>query len=205
MLESCFDQAGSLKDDEFNVLADKFRSIIYAYANKYYLPGGDVDDLFQWGLIGLYKAVLSYQENGPYSFEFIAKINIKNMIKSSVTMANRKKHWAINSSWSLGYTTHNSESENTREYIDRLLVQHQIQDPLEIVINQETVKKIKGFIDGHLSYNERRIILLYIKGYKPRHISEKLASDPKIVDNALQRARKKLSNYLSPIERKAEA
>ncbi|SMC70550.1 sigma-70 family RNA polymerase sigma factor [Sporomusa malonica] len=202
MLESCFDQTGSLKDTEFNLLANKFRSTIQAYSNKYYLPGGDTDDLYQWGLLGLYKAVLTYQKNRPYSFDLIAKVNIRNMIKSSVTMANRKKHWAINSSRSFNYTPHNSGSECTQEYIDRLFVQNRIQDPLEVIINQETTTMIASFIDGHLSHTERKVILLYIKGYKQRHISDKLASDPKIVDNALQRARKKLFNYLNSIERR---
>lgn len=49
MLTHCFDSSGMILDDEFNRLVRKFKKLIYAHAHRYYLPGGDVDDLYQIG------------------------------------------------------------------------------------------------------------------------------------------------------------
>ncbi len=196
MLKSCFDNVGDINNEEFNRIVAKFRKIIYSYANKYYLPGGDIDDLYQWGLLGLYNAILHFDEDGIYTFDFIAKINIRNMIKSAITTANRKKHMVANYACSLYYTGDDNNAGNNVRLIDRLVTEKRTQDPLEVVTDKESVQKILRFIEGNLSDNERRIMKLYIRGFKQRHISEQLNFDPKVVDNAIQRARKKLSNYL---------
>lgn len=196
MLTPCFDSQGALKDDVFDNLVKEYRAIIYNYANKYYLPGGEAEDLYQWGLIGLYKAVLEYREDKLYSFELIARVNIKNAMKVAVRMANRQKHLALNSSVSLYYVDEHLNLNASREYIDHLVVEDWSQNPLETAIAQETVNKIKKFINNCLSESERSVILLYIKGYKQRHIAQKLNFQPKFVDNALQRARKKIYHFI---------
>lgn len=196
MLKACFDNTGDIINDEFDRVVAKYKKIIYFYANRYYLPGGDIDDLYQWGLLGLYNASLHFDENGIYSFDFIAKINIRNMIKSAITNANRKKHMMANCACSLYYAGDDSQSGGNLKLIDRLVQENRTQDPLEVITDQESVQKIMRFIDGRLSDVERRIMKLYIRGFKQRHISEQLNFDPKVVDNAIQRARKKLYNYL---------
>ncbi|WP_425058943.1 RNA polymerase sigma-H factor [Sporomusa carbonis] len=202
MLKYCFDDAGSLDNEKFNCLVGKFRKIIYAYANNYYLPGGDVDDLYQWGLLGLYKAVLQYEDNSRHSFDLIARINIKNMIKSAITMANRKKHMAANYAWSLHQASDDNGPDGNMKLVYRLGVDNEIRDPLELIIDNESVQKIKEAINSRLSSTERRIMMLYMSGYKQRYISGKLNFEPKVIDNAIQRARKKLSDYLLPGKKK---
>ena len=197
MLRSCFDSQGTIKNDVFDELVQEYRPMIYSYAKKYYLPGGEAEDLYQWGLIGLYKAVLKYEESEPYSFNFIASINIKNMIKTSLTMANRQKHLAMNTSLSLCYVDDAYKSNDSREYMDRVVLSStHTQDPLEVVVAQESANRIQHVIDNRLSKSERSIVLLYVKGYKQRHIAEELNYHPKFVDNALQRARKKIHHFV---------
>ncbi|CUH96997.1 hypothetical protein P22_3123 [Propionispora sp. 2/2-37] len=196
MLSSCFDSSGKLIDEEFNRLVKRFSHCIYAYANKYYLPGGDADDLYQWGLLGLYKAVRRYDENGKYSFDIIAIINIKNMMKSAIKMANREKHKIANRAYSLQYISEYQEKNgNKKELMDKLIVERTEDDPLAKLADKETVERMMKIIDMRLSHNERQIMKLYIIGYKQRHISEKLNVDHKMVDNAIQRAKKKLAIY----------
>lgn len=196
MLNYCFDSSGTIIDEKFDQLAKRFKNIIYAHAHKYYLPGGDIDDLYQWGLLGLYKAVMRYDENGKYNFDVIAIINIKNMMKSAIKTANRNKHKAANSACSLYYTGDELTQDSGMKLVDRLVVEKRTEDPLNLIADKESVETIMQFIDTHLSQNERKIFKLYIIGYKQRHISEKLNFDPKVVDNAIQRARKKLSKHL---------
>ncbi|SHJ22120.1 sigma-70 family RNA polymerase sigma factor [Propionispora hippei] len=191
MLTCCFDDSGNIIEEEFNRIVKRFRNSIYAYANRYYLPGGDVDDLYQWGLLGLYKAVLHYVPNEKYSFEVTALINIKNMMKSAIRMANRNKHKAANTACSLYFSGDNG----TDEFLDRLILDQRLDDPLAVILDRETVETMLRVIESYLTDRERSIIKLYICGYKPRHISEKLQCKPKTVDNAIQRVRRKLAKY----------
>ena len=196
MLKSCFDNSGNFIDDKFSCLVSAFRTTIYAHAKKYYLPGGDLDDLYQWGLLGLYKAVLCYDEDGPYKFDIIANINIKNMMRSAIKMANRKKHWAVNCACPLYQTGNDSMPNSNVKLIERLELENWTCDPQDLFIEKESVEEVCGFINRCLSEKERRIIVLHIRGYKQQNISQKLDFDPKVVDNAIQRARRKLHSYL---------
>lgn len=195
MLQNCFYPSGDFNQEEFSRLAHQFRQIIYAQASRYYLPGGDIEDLYQWGLLGLYKAVMHYDETSSYSFDFIAKINIKNMIKSAITMANRKKHLAINQAFPL-YHGGLLPTAGLPALSESLPADQRSPDPLDVLIAQEAVHTIMTFIETKLSTNEQAILQLYLQGYKQRHISETLNFDIKAVDNAIQRARKKLHRFL---------
>ncbi|VBB06972.1 rna polymerase sigma-70 region 2 [Lucifera butyrica] len=197
MLTCCFNERGQLNNDEFERLAEQFHGMIISYTRKYYLPGGDSEDLYQWGLLGLYKAVLHFNETDRYSFEFVASVNIKNMMKSAITMANRKKHRVANEAKSLFEKCRYFDNEQEAPLIDRLVVHNGVRDPLDVVADKESVEKIYRFIARRLSDNERRVIGLYIHGYKQRHISGKLNVDQKVVDNAIQRARKKIGRYVN--------
>lgn len=194
MLSQCFDKGGNLIQEEFNCLANRFKGVIYSYARRYYLPGGDIDDLCQWGMLGLYKAVLNYEEELVYNFETIAVMNIRNMMRSAIKTANRNKHKPANAAISLDHNNDDPSHVNLK-LIDRLVVGQDQSDPYYILEEKEAIAKIIYLMERHLSFNEHQVFKLYIVGYKQKHISETLNVDPKIVDNAIQRARKKLNRY----------
>lgn len=197
MLQFCFDSEGNLDNHAFNQLAEQLNGMITAYIRKFYLPGGDRDDLYQWGLLGLYKAVLYFDEDDRYTFNFVAKRNICNMMRSAVTMANRKKHKLANEAESL-YVKNNFLKENNVELIDRLITSNKY-DPQEALDDKESVEKIYHYIAYSLSEHERKTILLYMNGYKQQDISERLNINKKMVDNAIQRAKRKIyQQFLQP-------
>lgn len=197
LLTCCFDDQGNLDNNEFNHLAEQLHSMIMKYIRRYYLPGGDRDDLYQWGLMGLYKAVLQFDENGQYSFDFVASRNIKNMIKTAITTANRKKHRLITDAESLHAQKYKSVQDRCVELIDRLVLNTRTQDPLEVVADKESVENIHDFINRCLSDIERNVILLYMRGYRQQDIARKLNIGKKAVDNAMQRAKKKIFDYIT--------
>lgn len=196
MLRCCFDQHGNFDNHQFALLAARLDGMITACIRKYYLPGGDRDDLRQWGLWGLYKAVLYFDANGRYSFDFVAKRNIENMIKSAVTRANRQKHKPVNEAESLYYKKSTLYKDNA-ELIDRLVTNDQLSNPPEIVADKEAVENLYQYIRLYLSEQERLSILLYLAGYKQQDIARLLHLRQKVVDNAIQRAKKKIAQYVS--------
>ena len=195
VLAGCFYNDGRINNEEFEKIVSKYNKIILRYVKVYYLPGGDYRDLYQWGLIGLYKAVCYYDEARGSSFRRIAEFNIQNTIKSAVTMHNRKKHCILNEAISLNTIV---ESSNTKSQLESQGVfnKNSSDDPADMIIEKETITKINGELANVLSRLEKRVIDLYIEGYKQREIAQKLNLQEKVVDNAVQRARKKMALHM---------
>lgn len=55
-----------------------------------FLAGGDEEDLIQEGMIGLFKAVTSYQEEKNTSFSTFAYLCVQRQIYTTITAFNRK-------------------------------------------------------------------------------------------------------------------
>lgn len=195
MLSVCFYNDGKINNEEFEKIVAQYNKIILRYVKIYYLPGGDYRDMYQWGLIGLYKAVRYYDEKRGKSFRLIAELNIKNTIKSAVTMHNRKKHYILNEAISLSTI---ADSHNTHSQIESqsMLNKNSSDDPIDMIIEKETVTKIYAKMANILSRLEKKVIELHIEGYKQREIAQLLNLQEKVVDNAVQRARKKMALQL---------
>ena len=62
-----------------------------------FLIGGETDDLIQEGMIGLFKAVQSYQPDKDASFRTFAGMCIDRQLYSAIQNSNRQKHMPLNS------------------------------------------------------------------------------------------------------------
>lgn len=192
MLAACFYEDGKVNNEEFERVVLRYHKIILRYVKTYYLPGGDYRDMYQWGLIGLYKAVCHFDEERGRSFRLIAELNIKNTIKSAVTMYNRKKHYILNEALSLNTLTESPGMNGQLESVV-LLNKKLPDDPAALIIEKEAISTINGELSNVLSNLEKRVIDLHIEGYKQREIAQILGLQEKVVDNAVQRARNKMA------------
>ncbi|CQR69993.1 RNA polymerase sigma-H factor [Sporomusa ovata DSM 2662] len=188
MLESCFDSDGCVNNEEFEKIARQYNKVILRYLKTYYLPGGDYHDMYQWGLIGLYKAVRHFDEQRGKSFRMIAELNIKNTIKSAVTMYNRKKHCFLNEAVSL-----HGVPDSPGISLEAVFIDTKQTDPAVLIVEEEMVERIEDELEHSLSCMEKQVIDLYIAGYKQREIAKKLNVQEKVIDNAIQRVRSKMS------------
>jgi len=188
VLESCFDSDGCVNNEEFEKIAIQYNKVILRYLKTYYLPGGDYQDMYQWGLIGLYKAVRHYDEQRGKSFRLIAELTIKNTIKSAVTMYNRKKHCFLNEAVSL-----HGMPDSPGISLEAVFIDTKQTDPAVLIIEEEMVERIEDELEHGLSCMEKQVIDLYIAGYKQREIAKKLNLQEKVIDNAIQRVRSKMS------------
>ncbi|TWH46587.1 sigma-70 family RNA polymerase sigma factor [Sporomusa sp. KB1] len=188
MLESCFDSDGCVNNEEFEKIARQYNKVILRYLKTYYLPGGDYHDMYQWGLIGLYKAVRHFDEQRGKSFRLIAELTIKNTIKSAVTMYNRKKHCFLNEAISL-----HGGPDSPGISLEAVFIDTKQTDPAVLIIEEEMVERIEDELEHSLSCMEKQVIDLYIAGYKQREIAKKLNVQEKVIDNAIQRVRSKMS------------
>ena len=54
--------------EALDYLLNKYKELVYMKVSKYFIIGAEKDDIFQEGMIGLYKAIQSFKEDKHNSF-----------------------------------------------------------------------------------------------------------------------------------------
>ncbi len=150
------------------------------------VPNDEKDDLYQEGLIGLYKAAVSYKEGSGASFSTFAGICIRHSVLSALRIYYGNKNKQLRSSLSL-----DAEDSDIIEAQGSVDAQPDVQ-----LIEKEDYNALIFKIDSLLSPFERRIFKLYLKGTPYGEISATLRVPLKSVDNAVQRIRGKLKQLI---------
>lgn len=175
-------------------LLEKYKSMVRALSRPLFLMDGDKDDLLQEGMIGLFKAIRTYDANKGTVFETFANLCISSQLYSAIKMSNRQKNIPLNSYISLDMPDGNEEGSGADSFfeLNRALAAWQ-QNPEEIVIGQESARNMKRKLYSRLSKMETQVLSLFLKGLTYQEIAGELGKSPKTVDNALQRIKGKLS------------
>ncbi len=187
------------KDDQtaLNCLIERYNDVVNMKANKFYMVGAEREDMVQEGMIGLYKAVKSFDNEKQNSFKTFANMCIERQLITAVKNSNRQKHIPLNSSISL-----NSAAYDDNDDIDKLEVVDlkTEDDPLDIITNQEYSRTIEKKIKENLSDYELSVLYEYEKGHSYAMIAEKLNTKVKSVDTAIQRIKKKANKIKESID-----
>ena len=181
----------------FNCLVERYNDLVNMKASKFFMAGAEKDDMVQEGMIGLYKAVKSYVPQKQNSFKTFANMCIERQLITAIKRYNRQKHIPLNSSVSL-----NASAYDDNEDVDRIDILNikTLNDPSDIIANQEYFKDIQEKIKENLSEFELMVLNEYEKGKSYAAIAEKLNAKTKSVDTAIQRIRKKANKIKNNID-----
>lgn len=141
------------------------------------------NDLVQEGMIGLLGAVYGYSSEGGAGFRTYAAACIANGISKAVEKQCAKKHLPLNS-----YVPIDEIDETT----------DMSTDPQAILNMQFGISELNELIEKELSKLERDTLKLHTSGHSNSSIAAILCVSEKSVDNALQRARRKLRGKWIP-------
>nr|WP_278287121.1 RNA polymerase sporulation sigma factor SigH [Caloramator mitchellensis] len=172
----------------------KYMNYVKAKAKAYFLIGADKEDIFQEGMIGLYKAIRDFKNDKLSSFRAFAELCITRQIITAIKTATRQKHIPLNCYISLNKPVFEDESERT--LIDVISSLH-ISDPEELIISKEERKKIEKRMLETLSDLEIEVLRCYLDGKTYQEIACDLDRHAKSIDNALQRIKRKLEKLLN--------
>lgn len=81
---------------------ERFRPLAYAIARDYFLPGGDVDDVRQEAMIGVWKALRDYRPDGGKALPNFVALCVRRQLITAVKTATRVKHEALTFSDRIG-------------------------------------------------------------------------------------------------------
>lgn len=172
-------------EEAMNVLIERYRNYVKSVSRGYFLTSGDLDDLIQVGTIGVFKAISTY--NGTSSFKSYAYRCIKTSIFTAIKNSNSKKHSPLNN-----YVSLSSLDLDDNDGDKNLIVMDSNYNPEKTLVDNEAESELKEKIKNALTSLEYEILMLYLQGFSYLLISEKINKNPKSIDNAIQRIRKKL-------------
>src|SRR3954453_8208179 len=176
-------------------LIRRYTGFVRLKARSYFLAGGDSEDLIQEGLIGLYKAVRDFSPELS-SFRSFAELCVTRQIITAIKTATRFKHAPLNSYVSFSHTPAGQESEGDCTLGDAL-PGPSVDDPASCVISTEELQSLLECLAAVLSKLESQVLTCYLEGRSYEEIGGLLDCDPKTVDNALQRVKRKVQAHLS--------
>lgn len=179
------------EEEACSFLLERYRDLVNMKVSRYFIVGAEKEDIFQEGMIGLFKAIKTFDETKQNSFKTFANMCVERQLITAIKSSNRQKHMPLNSSLSLNISAYdNSEDENSTELMETFN-NKAAEDPLETIMKKEYYKEMQNAITKHLSKFEKKVLERYIKGESYTVIAQKLDSPVKSVDNAIQRIRKK--------------
>ena len=178
-----------------DALLEKYKPLAKSKAKEYFISSGDPEDLIQEGMIGLYKAVLSFNQALGKQFSTFAALCIERQIQTAVKASLRQKHIPLNTSLSLDWQIESPDTEGGQSFQEKL-VDNKAHDPETVLLGQETARIIGEAIQSLLSKLELVTLKLHMEGREISEISEILNISKKSVDNALQRVKKKVGRMI---------
>ena len=188
-MEELIEKAQNGDENAIEKLLSSYKPLVNKIARSYFLTGGDIEDLVQEGMIGLYKAIKTFKKGKTASFMTYAGTCIKNQIQSAVRVASSEKNMILSTAVPIDSKTNFDDEEEEIE----IVLPSPLPKPDEKVENKENFAQITKKIVKALSPLELKILIFYLKGFSYSEIAQQNNISKKSVDNALSRIKNKLS------------
>lgn len=179
--------AGLVKNgsnDAFNELTMRYLDVIGFIARKYSAESYEHNDFVQEGLYALLLSCKNYDEGCNTSFKSYVSVAVERRFISIIRKSNAKRKTPQSS-----YVQIDSIDET---------IEDASQSPEELVMCKEHLKSVLDKLKNLLSKTEYDVLMLYGNGLSYKQIAGMLDISEKSADNALQRARKKISTHKIP-------
>ena len=181
-------------NNALDYLLKKYQEVVNMKVSRYFIIGAEKEDIIQEGLIGLYKAIKSFDPEKQNSFKSFANLCIERQLITAIKSSNRQKHMPLNSYLSLNMSAYDDDDDDTSIY--DIFDANIIEDPLDTITKKEYYKSVENIIEKSLSTFEKNVLNELVNGSSYTAIAQKLDSPVKSVDNAIQRIRKKTMKNL---------
>ncbi|MDO5444475.1 MAG: sigma-70 family RNA polymerase sigma factor [Eubacteriales bacterium] len=158
-------------------LITRYKRKVSICARRFYLFGGDNDDLIQEGTIGLLKAIRTFDPGKGVSFSSYAEVCIRSKLLDAISF--RKYS---------GFLSLDEPDLSDSSLCDN--------NPETLFIENEHYEEFVASLKDRLSAYERSVLDMYLQGMNYNELSEKLNKPVASVYNAVQRIRLKLSAHI---------
>lgn len=170
-------------DQAENCLLKRYFYLIRRIMSSFYIIGCGKDDILQESMIGLFKAMKSYDKKYNKSFKTYAELCIRRQIISVIRKSKSYENKSV-------FIFERLDDDNA--LLEQLSDDYN--NPEDILLFEEDKNSFSEFATIHLSEYEKSVINEYCNGKTYKEIAENLNRDIKSIDNALQRVKKKIDS-----------
>lgn len=182
-------------EEATEIIYNKYQPLIEQSARKYLryskYAGLELNDLIQEGLLGLNRAISTFNDSKETSFYTYAKTCIERKQISALIGSQRLKHKFLNES--VPFEQYDKDDEVID--ISDLIVDNS-NNPENILSDIEDSNELIEKINNTLTDFERQVFNLKATGFSYVEIAELLEKDRKQIDNAIQRIKKKIKDVM---------
>ena len=161
-----------------DTLIQKYRRAVESIADKFPNAPLDREDLVQEGLIGLIGAIYTFDGTKGAAFSSYVYTCASNAIRSALRKVVRKKDVPSDAVVPLEEAF--------------LSASYKSLSAEETYLSAQNTSLLTQLLEEKLSSFENEVLRLHIMGYSYSEIAEKLNKNPKAIDNAMQRIRRKI-------------
>lgn len=173
---------GEDEPDAFRELLHRYQNTVAYLANASASTPADAEDYAQEGLLGLLAAARSYSPERGAGFRTYAVVCIRNRIRSAAKQLGSVQYAPLTEVVSLD----DPENGIAETIPDGLAA------PDQMFFEKEHVSELYAGLSEVLSRQEKEIFCLAVSGLSYGEIADRMQISEKSVDNAIQRARRKL-------------
>ncbi len=179
--------------DAENALIKRYADYVEVIARPYFIVGAEHEDIVQIGLIGLMRAIRTYDENSSANtFKTYAAHCIRNAILDGVRESNALKHSPLNEYSSIAPSDDGDD--------DGLSLPSGELNPEEQMIVKEAEEAFFDALGAAFNETDLNIIKLYLACLPYKEISNTLGVTAKKVDNTIYNAKKKIQKLIAQVK-----
>jgi RNA polymerase sporulation-specific sigma factor len=175
------------------VLLRRYKDLVRQVSQRYFIEGGDREDVIQEGMIGTMKAVRNFDPAPGASFRSFAQLCISRQIVSAIRRARRKKNAILSESLSLSNIADPGREEGLT--LAETIAAADSDPSVQLFLND-----LEHFLqnEGNSLFSplEQEVWEEMRTGGTSREIADRLGRPVKVIDNTMQRVRKKIHRYL---------
>lgn len=183
-------------EDVEEYLINRYKELVKSKSHLYFMVGADREDIVQEGMIGMFKAIRSYDEGKDASFRTFAELCINRQIITAIKGAARLKHLPLNTSVSLNKPM-SANDDTAQTTLAETLSSDSTSDPEALLLLKEVANYIVGNGTDIFSELEMKVWNEYLHGKSYTEIAKDMGKSPKTIDNAIQRTKRKLNLYFN--------
>lgn len=184
-------------EDAYDLVISKYKvyilKILKELVKQYNVIGIEKSDLYQEGLLGLFSAIKTYNQDRDSKFYTYAITCIKKNMIGAIKNTFLKKYRILNNSYSLDNILKDSDTN----YYD--IFKDETNEPNKVIIDKETENEMIEKLEKSLSKKELEIFKLKLLGIKNEEIAKLINKDKKYVENKLFRISKKYKEYFDKV------
>lgn len=178
-------------EEALEIMLKRYLPMVRHIVSRYRFSVVEREDLLQEGLMGLYAALLQYDEKYGIKFSSFAYICILRKVLNSVKQSTKAGNKTLNEAISLNNQINMDE---TRSLLD--IIEAEDGDPWQRIERNHGNYAFYQVLAEQCSMLEFAVSILLTEGYSTAEIEKELGVEAKVIDNARTRLKRKLNRIL---------